>query len=93
VVDRRGVALQHERVAAADRLQEPDVDLAVGEVGELGGGRLDAEAAGDLGAQFGMSPKATAPSRADEYDATNTTPAGEGRNRVTASNTTPVPNE
>ena len=35
LVDRRGVALQHEYVAAANRVQEADEDLPVGEVEEL----------------------------------------------------------
>ena len=41
LVDRRGVALQHEGVAAANRLKEPDHDLAVGEVVQPGRRRLD----------------------------------------------------
>ena len=49
-----GMALQDERVAAADRLVEPDEDLAVGEVaGGLRGDR-DVELLGDLLGQFGV---------------------------------------
>ena len=45
-VDGSGVALDDERVAAAYRLLEPDVDLAVGEVEGPGRCRLDAELRG-----------------------------------------------
>ena len=46
------MALQHERVAAADRFEEPDEDLAVGEVEQGGGGQLDAEVVADLPAEL-----------------------------------------
>ena len=56
VVDRGGVALQDERVAAAHRLLEPHEDLAVGEgVGRLRGDR-DVELLGDLLGQLGVGP-------------------------------------
>jgi len=58
LVDRRGVALQHEGVATADRLQEPNHDLAVGEVVQLRGRRLDPHAVGDLGGKLGKGPPA-----------------------------------
>src|SRR6266700_1000449 len=56
LVDRRGVTLQHEGVAAPDRLEEAHEDLAVGEVEQGGGGRLDAEVVGDLQAELGVRP-------------------------------------
>src|SRR5712691_1248103 len=55
LIDRRGVALQYERVAPSDRLEEPNEDLAVGEVEQGGGGRLDAEVVADLLAKLGES--------------------------------------
>ena len=55
VVDRRGVALQHEGVAAAHRLLEADEDLAVGEVvGRLVGVSSTPSSLGDLLGQLGV---------------------------------------
>ena len=51
LVDRRGVALQHECITAADRLEEPHEDLAVREVVKPGRRRLDAKAAGYIAAR------------------------------------------
>ena len=48
------MALQHERVAAADRLVEADEDLAVGEVARGLRGDRDVEFLGDLLGQFGV---------------------------------------
>ena len=54
LVQRRRVALQHEGVAAAHRLVEPDEDLAVGEVARRLRGDRDVELLGHLFGQFGM---------------------------------------
>ena len=52
LVQRRGMGLQHERVATADRFIEADEDLAVGEVACGLGGDRDIEILGDLLGQF-----------------------------------------
>src|SRR5215472_11629584 len=52
------MALQHEGVAAANRLKEPDHDLAAGEVVQLGRRRLDPHAVGDLSGKLRVSPPA-----------------------------------
>ena len=46
-----GVALDDEHVGAPHRLLEPAVDLAVGEVGDVGLHQLLAKHLGDLGGQ------------------------------------------
>ena len=48
------VALDDEHIRAADRLVEPAVQLAVGELGDVGVAQRDAQLRGDLGAQLGV---------------------------------------
>ena len=50
------VGLDDEDVGAPDRLLEPGVDLAVGEVDQVGLGQLDAEVAGDVLGQGRVGP-------------------------------------
>ena len=47
-VQRRGMGLQHEGVAAAYRLVEPHEDLSIGEIARCLGGHMDIEFLGDL---------------------------------------------
>ena len=56
LVDRSGVALDHEGVAAPDGLLVPHIDLGVGEVARLGGHEFDAQFLGDVLSQFGVGP-------------------------------------
>src|SRR4029079_9826330 len=56
LVDRRRVALDHEGVAAADRLLVADVDLGVGELVGGGGHQLGPELGGYLLGELGMRP-------------------------------------
>ena len=54
LVQRRGMGLQHERIAAAHRLFEPHEDLTVGEVAGGLRGDVDVELLGDLLGQLRM---------------------------------------
>jgi hypothetical protein len=56
LVDGRGVALDHERVAAPHRLLEADVDLAVRELVGRGGHQPGPEQLGDLLGELGVRP-------------------------------------
>jgi hypothetical protein len=55
VVHGRGVGLDDEDVGAADRLVEPAVDLAVGELAQIGLGEAHAELIGDVLGQLGVA--------------------------------------
>src|SRR5919107_2252148 len=63
LVDRRGVALDDERVAAAQALLEAHVDLAVGEVVGRGVDQLDAQLVRDLLGELAVA------AAADEHEA------------------------